>query len=250
MKHAIALAAAVAVAVPTSVGARELKDVPDRLDPSKAYVLVQLGMLDETKLRGSIVLARYDAQNGDVLGHGRSQAAMEDKDRRLVHETASKGMIKDGERRLHLLELQPDLYVLEAANGTSFSLGSRTFRAEPGTVTDLGVITVATDWAEGEGPHEIGVKDIAGMMFFGAFAGPRQEPRPTFVTLRPRASADLDLPAVLAARARPVSWEADGVTFGNHLGGLVNRMGGRAERVAQTEAGAPTITPEALDNAE
>lgn len=248
MKYEIVLAAAAAVALPASAGAKELKEAPERLDPSKAYVLVELGMLDETHMRGSIVLARYDAASGDVLGHGRSQVTMDNKERRRVHEAVNKGMIKDGERRLHLLELEPDLYVLEAANGTSFSLGSRTFRVQAGTVTDLGVMRVATDWAEGEAAPEFGVKDVAKLMLFGAFAGPRQEPRPTFVTARPRTAGDLALPALLAAGAQPVSWEAEGVTFGNHLGGLVNRMGGRAERVAR--AAAPAINAESFGNVE
>ncbi len=235
MKRALAIAVACAT-VATPAVAEELKKLPDRLDPSKAYVLVELGSLDETGIKGEIVLARYDAEAGDVLGHGPSEAGLDKKSMRAVHESVRKGFVKDKERhtRLHLLELEPDLYVVEAANGTSFSLGSRTFRAEPGTVTDLGVVAIATDWAEGEGPPTFGVGDAAKLLLFGAFAGPKQPPRPVFVTVHERSSGNLQLPAMLASRARAVTWEATDATFGNHLGLLVNRFGGRAERETRT----------------
>ena len=104
-------------------------------------------------------------------------------------------------------------------------------------MVDLGVMSVATDWPEGEGPAKIGVGDILKMGLFGAFAGPKQQPRPVFVTQRQREASDMVLPPMLMAQAQPVKWESRSVTFGNHLGGLVNRFGGRAERVAR-----PTVT--------
>ena len=73
-------------------------------------------------------------------------------------------------------------------------------------------------------------------MLFGAFAGPRQEPRPAFVTVRTRGSSDLQPTGQLATQARAVEWQARDATFGNHLGGLVNRFGGRADRVANSSA--------------
>ena len=160
---------------------------------------------------------------------------------RARRESAAKGLIKDKQRRsrLHLLELDPDLYVVEAANGTSFSLGSRSFRAEAGQVVDLGVMRVGTDRPEGEEPAKIGVKDILKMGLLGGFGAPKQQPRPMFVTHRSRDGADIALPPMLAAQARPVVWESQAVTFGNHLGGLVNRFGGRSERVAR-QTGAHT----------
>lgn len=234
MRYALAMAALAALSCAAS--AKELKDAPRGLDPAKAYVLVELGMLDAGPVRSTIVLARYDAESRDVLGHGRSQVVLERRAQAEVHETVSKGFVKEDERRLHLLELEPGLYVIEGANGTSFSLGSRTFRAEAGTVTDLGVMAVATDWPEGEGPQKLGAGDIGKLLLFGAFAGPRQEPRPTFVTVRARVSSDLQPTGPLAAQARVVEWQAGDATFGNHLGGLVNRFGGRAERGARASA--------------
>ena len=234
MKYALALAAVAALSCAAS--AKELKDVPRNLDPAKAYVIVELGMLDAGPMRGSVVLARYDADGRDVYGHGRSQVVLERRAANAIHETASKGFVNEDERRLHLLELEPGLYVIEGANGTSFSLGSRTFLAEAGSVTDLGVMAVATDWPEGEGPQKLGVGDIGKLMLFGAFAGPRQEPRPAFVTVRTRGSSDLQPTGQLATQARAVEWQARDATFGNHLGGLVNRFGGRADRVANSSA--------------
>jgi hypothetical protein len=243
---AIALAATL-LAAPAA--AKELKQVPARLDPSKAYVLVEMGAIDDTKVQGQLVIARYDATASDVLGHGRSQVALDKTTRRAVRDVTIKGIIKDKRRRLHLLELEPDLYVVEGTNGTAFSLGSRTFRAAPGTVTDLGVISVASDYAEGEGPDKIGVGDIAKMALFGVFAKVRV-PKQKYVTQRGRQPSDLRLPGIMAGRARPVSWETRNATFGNHLGGLVNRMGGRAERVANAAPVAPVVTAQSLSGVE
>ncbi|HEX7742494.1 MAG TPA: hypothetical protein VF442_08700, partial [Sphingobium sp.] len=40
--------------------------------------------------------------------------------------------------------------------------------------------------------------------------------------------SDMPLPSILA-QAKPVVWASE-VRFGNHLGGLINRMGGRKAR--------------------
>lgn len=234
MKWISGLATAAALCGASPGGAEELKKLPAELNPSKAYVVVELGSLDDTKIAGNLMLARYDAERGDVFGLGKAKPA-EGEAPRPRREHAAKGMVKDKARgtRLHLLELDPALYVVEAANGTSFSLGSRTFRAEAGTVVDLGVMDVITDWPEGEGPAKIGVKDILKMGLLGGFAGPKQDPRPVFVTVRERAAGDMALPASLAKRVSPVAWESRDSIFGNHLGGMINRFGGRAERVVR-----------------
>ncbi len=244
MNYFPSLAALVAL-IASPAAAEELKKLPEQLDPSKAYVLVELGALDGSKVPGELVLARYDTEGGDVLGHGRSAVELDKKALRAVHEAARKGMIKDNDRRtrLHLLELEPDLYVVEAANGTSFALGSRTFRADAGQVTDLGVFDVATDWDDGEGAAKIGAGDILKMALLGSFGMPKTEPRPTFITVRERAAGDISLPPMLAGKLEVVSWESDDATFGNHLGGLINRLGGRAARNEQpaVKADAPQI---------
>lgn len=242
MKHALTMAAGLA-ALASPVAAEELKKLPEPLDPSKAYVIVELGTLDDGGIKGEIVLARYDSEGGDIRGYAGSAPELNKKALRAAHEGARKGFVKDKERgtRLHLIELEPDLYVVEAANGTTFALGSRTFRATPGSVTDLGVITVATDWAEGEAAAKFGVGDAAKLLLFGAFAGPKQDPRPTFLTQRARSSSDLQIPPVLVKDVRPVVWQATDVTFGNHLGGLVNRFGGRSERVLRAASDADDV---------
>lgn len=240
----IGLAAAFAT---TPAAAEELKKLPASLDPAKAYVVVELGSLDATKMPGMLVVARYDPGAGDLSGMGRAARPGGGKPPRP--ETAEKGLVKDKDRgaRLHLLALEPDLYVVQAANGTSFSLGSRSFRAEAGQVIDLGVMKVATDWPEGEGPAKIGVGDILKMGLFGAFAGPKQQPRPVFVAQRAREAGDMALPPLLAARAQPVEWQSRTATFGNHLGGLVNRFGGRAERGTRPATAPAEASPPAQD---
>lgn len=68
------------------------------------------------------------------------------------------------------------------------------------------------------------------MALFGPFGMPKSEPRPTFVTVRHRVAGDIALPPMLAGKSEQVSWASDDATFGNHLGGLIKRLGGRADR--------------------
>ena len=62
---------AAALAAPASA-AEVLRRVPAALDPAKAYVLVEIRNHDAGRLKGSIVLARYDPAGEDVRGGARS----------------------------------------------------------------------------------------------------------------------------------------------------------------------------------
>lgn len=238
---AIAFAAVLgAASVPGA--AKVLKQLPAKLDPAKAYVLVEIGQVEGTKAQGQLTFARYAAEPGDVRGLGRAAAAPGANPGRKEnpHETTVKQLVKDGPRRLYLLELEPDLWVVEGANGTAFSLGSATVRLAPGSITDLGVATVIRDYAEGEEPYKLTGGKLAKIALLGMFAGSAMpQPVPMAVSFRPRTASDIALPAMLAPQAVGVAW-GDPVKFGNHLGGLVNRMGGRAARPDAAVAPTPT----------
>ena len=222
IKHALAVALLTnAIVLPAA--AEELKKLPAALDPDKAYVLVELEAFNGAKQASDLLLARYDPEKRDLHFDG---------DGKPQREIAHKGFSKDRERRsrLHLLEVDPGLYVVEGANDTSFSLGSRTFTAAAGEVVDLGVIRGQTDFMDGEEAEGFGVGEVLKAAFLGPFFSPKVEPRATFLTARDRGAEDSAIPPVLAARTKPVVWGPADATFGNHLGGLINRFGGRAER--------------------
>lgn len=108
---------------------------------------------------------------------------------------------------------------------TSFPLGSYAFKLEPRTITDLGVATAATDWAEGDKAATAG--DVFKTALLGPFAK-RPAIAPARVSFRPRSSGDMAIPAGLPADSiRQVTLVPD-ARFGNYLGGLVNRIEGFA----------------------
>ena len=221
LPHLLALGLAAVAAWPAS--AEELKKLPEGINPAKAYVLVEFGWATEVSAPSDLVISRYDETGSDlsILHGGKAQ-----------RERARKGFLKDKERatRMHLLEVEAGLYIVEGAGGTSFSLGSRTFTATAGRIVDLGVMKADTDFPEGESAAKFGVGDVLKTAFFGAFAGPKQEPRPLFIAARPRTERDLAIPSGLGHLTDKVIWLRTDATFGNHLGGLINRFGGRAER--------------------
>lgn len=225
----VSLLAALALTVPAfALGV--LRKLPAQLDPAKAYIVVESGKLDNGLLFGSLVLARYDAARGDIAeatprpkGHKGDWVI----DNRVY---LQKPLLKDKQRNLYLAELDPGLWVIEGANDTAFSLGSSTLRLEAGTVTDLGVATVYSDCPEGDKCETLTMgRLLKGGLMGGLFGSIKPPPMPKAVDFRARGTADLQLPALLAAAAHPVSWSGE-VRFGNYLGGLINRMGGRKAR--------------------
>jgi hypothetical protein len=135
----------------------------------------------------------------------------------------SKPIAKGPGSRLFLIEVEPDLWVVQGFGNTSFSLGSYTFELAPGSVTDLGVVTAEPDWAEGQTPPDMG--SLLGAALAGPFAK-SQDIAPMRLAFRPREAGDIPIPAGIPAQAvRPVTF-APGARFGNYLGGLVNRVEG------------------------
>lgn len=205
-----------------------LRRVPATLDPAMGYVLVEIRNHDSGRLKGSIVLARYDPAGGDIRGGARApdSALPRGEDVRIA--IASRALERTDEGRLYLVALEPDVWVIEGAGGTAFSLGSRSFTIAAGEVVDLGVLSPATDWPEGESAPRLTAGRIAKLALLGPFAR-TPEQRPAMLDIRERAAGDLAVPAQLRAAIVPVRLQP-GARFGNYLGGLVNRIDGRRGR--------------------
>lgn len=126
--------------------------------------------------------------------------------------------------------------MVEGANGTAFSLGSTGVRLAAGSVTDLGVARVSNDYGEGDAPEKLSAGKLAKMALLGPFGGSlKPKPVPAMVEFTPRSARDIPVPAELQSRVAPPTWSSS-VKFGNYLGGLVNRVGGRKARPGGTAA--------------
>lgn len=219
--------------ITTPAFAGTLNKVPTALDPTKAYVVVEIGKVDNGLLYGSLVLSRYDAVTADIAQPTPPPGGKIPKkgwplDNRI---SVLKPAAKDGDRRLYIVEVDPALWVIEAANDTAFSLGSSTIELDAGTVTDLGVVTVYSDFADGEKRDVLTAgRALKGALMGGIFGSIVPKSVPKAIDVHARTQNDMALPPIFAGIARPVEW-AGQVRFGNHLGGLVNRMGGRKARI-------------------
>lgn len=229
---------AVSLAVPASA-AEVLRRVPPTLDPAKGYVLVEIRNHDSGRLKGSIVLARYDPAGGDVRGGARSPGTALPRGEEVRIAIASRALARTDESRLYLVALEPDIWVIEGAGGTAFSLGSRSFAIAAGEVVDLGVLSPASDWLEGESAPRLTVGRVATLALLGPFAR-TPEQRPAMLDMRERAATDFAVPAQLRAAIVPVRLQP-GARFGNYLGGLVNRIDGHRGR--PDVAPAPVTAP-------
>ena len=227
-----------------------LSKVPAALDPAKAYVVVEIGKLDDAMLYGTLVLGRYDPATKDIATVTpppdgklpRGGLALDNR----VH--LIKPAMKDKERRLYIAELDPGTWVVEGANDTAFSLGASTMELAAGTVTDLGVVAVYSDFPQGQKRDVLTAgRLLKGALMGGIFASRLPQPMPKAVDIRARQASDMPLPSVLAG-ATPVAWSGE-VRFGNHLGGLINRMGGRKARLRALVAEQAAVTAEAADEA-
>jgi hypothetical protein len=246
MKTTIPLAAALACAG-APAAADTLKKVPATLNPAKAYILVEYQLLENhlAGLPGSrkrlplltgLTFARYDPDRGDIRGLGRAVDSKLPGKLSNVEPFRNREIVRGKTSRLHLIEVEPDTWVVQAFGDTSFSLGSYSFRLEPGTVTDLGVATAENDWAEGD--RAINGGDLVKMALLGPFAK-RPAVAPMRVSFRPRGSQDLAVPASLPTeKVRQVAF-VPGARFGNYLGGLVNRIEGVNARIKAESAGTP-----------
>jgi hypothetical protein len=250
LKHTLGLAAAAGLLLASApaAAAEILKTLPAKLDSKKAYALVELRNVDDKKMKGSLVLARYDAEGGDVRGGARAPATALPKGVPVRVAIAGKALVKAPKSRLYLVALEPDTWVIEGSGGTAFSLGSNRFTVAAGDVLDLGVVTPRTDYREGEGPPKLTVGKLAAMSLLGGFAAKRKAPNPMMVEVRARSATDIALPALVKARAASPAY-VEGAKFGNYLGGLVNRIEGRKGRPG-AEPAATGIVPAAATTSE
>lgn len=242
----LALVPAFAI-VPAS--AETLKKVPASLNPAKAYILVEYrlepnglagfpGSRKTLPLISGLTFARYDAALGDIRGMGRAKANPVPGKQAAIEPFRNREIVRGDAARLHLIEVEPDMWVVQGYGNTSFSLGSYAFKLEPGTVTDLGVAEAAMDWAEGDKAGT--VRDIFKAALLGPFAK-RPAMAPARVSFRPRIDGDIAVPAGLPRdKLRTVAFVPN-AKFGNYLGGLVNRIEGvNATAKAATSLSSPT----------
>lgn len=243
MKTTLAAVAALAVAAPAT--AETLKKIPVKLDPGKAYILVEYrlsntlapglpGSRKTMPLTSGLTFARYDPALGDIRGMGKAKANPVPGKQQAVEAFRNREIVKGDAARLHLIEVEPDTWVVQGWGNTSFSLGSYAFTLEPGTVTDLGVATAAMDWAEGDRAATTG--DVLKTALLGVFAK-KIAIAPARVTFRPREAGDMAIPAGLTP-VKPVAFTPD-AKFGNYLGGLVNRIEGVNARLKDAAAVTP-----------
>jgi hypothetical protein len=217
------LAMAIALLVFAPAANAKSKQV-EQIKADKAYLLVQVDpvefkMMGTNRMVTGILFAPYDVEK-KLVGPG--VMAQHDP------------LAKDGKRRLFLLEIDPGTWVITGTGGsgsamgsadTSFSLGSYHFVARAGEVLDLGVFVPQRE--ESDNPDtKLTAGKLMGMMFMRG----RVEPVPNRLDIRPRGDGDLPLPAWLASRALAQPAFVYGGTFGNSLGGLVNRIDGRKGR--------------------
>jgi hypothetical protein len=227
--------AALALAAASPAAAATLKQVPASLNPAKAYILVEYRLLKNPyggglpgsrktmPLKAGLVFARYDPALGDIRGMGKARSNPVAAGQQAGEGFRSRPLAKGEGSRLFLIEVEPDIWVVQGFGNTSFSLGSYTFELAPGSVTDLGIVTAEPDWAEGQKPPDMG------SLLKSAFAGPfakSPDIAPMRATFRPRTAGDIPLPAGIPAdKVRPVAF-TPGARFGNYLGGLVNKIEG------------------------
>jgi hypothetical protein len=233
VKTYILLATAV-TCIGSPLSAETLKKVPAELNPAKAYILVEyklmanpfadlLGSRKTMPLINGLIFARYDPVLGDIRGLGKAKANPLPGKQSPTEPFRNREIAKSEGARLHLIEVEPDTYVIQGFANTSFSLGSYAFRLEPGTVTDLGVAQPAIDWAEGQRAANGG--DLIKMAFLGPFAK-RPDIAPARVSFRARTDGDIALPPSLQREKLKTVAFVTNAKFGNYLGGLVNRIEG------------------------
>jgi hypothetical protein len=230
-----AAALALAVSIPPA-DAAALKAIPTPLDPAKAYILVEYKRVPNPysgsplapkylPQMAGLALARYDVEHGDIRGLGKAAANPLPLKASPTEPFQNRPIVKTETSVLFLHEVEPDTYVVQGWANTSFSLGSYRFEAKPGTVVDLGIVSAATDWAVGEQPKPMTAGRLVGIALAGPFAK-MPAPVPYRVSFQPRGESDIPVPAGFPRdRVVPVTFE-NGATFGNYLGGLVNRVDG------------------------
>jgi len=214
--------------------AATLKAVPAALNPARAYILVEYKLLKNPyggfpgsrktlPLTAGLVFARYDPALGDIRGMGKARSNPVGAGQQPIEGFRKKPLAKGAGSRLFLLEVEPDIWVVQGWGNTSFSLGSYSFELAPGSITDLGVVTAEPDWAEGQDAPDMG--DVLGAALAGPFAK-SPDVAPMRVSFRPRGAGDLPIPAGLPADRIRAPAFTPGAKFGNYLGGLVNRIEG------------------------
>ncbi len=218
--------------------------------PGKSYVVFQLDPItDEASgkpvQRAHAVLARYDAEAGDIRGRGKAAGKSVPADQVVRVQAFKKKLIKQGKRLLYLIEVEPDIWTIESAGigmsgaladmTTSFSLGSYTFEVGEGQVVDLGVLVPVRPKSDNPDTKLTTGKVLKGLFLLG---GMKIEQVPLTMEIRERRADDIPLPAWLASQELSKVELTYGNRFGNYAGGLINRIDGVKGRARPAEANA------------
>lgn len=225
------------------------------IDPLGTYVLVEIrnvanAGLGGTPIRGSMTIARFDTEQGKMRMDLAPPASSNLRNSDMLRVSlGQKPVVKGKTSAIFLAKIEPDAWVIESSGSTSFSLGSMTFVAKPGEVIDLGVIDPEQDFAEGESAPNLNAGTVMkAIVLGGIFMRRPSVQRPLKLAMRSRTATDLALPEELTGRTITIPQFSYGATFPNHLGGLVNRIDGRAGRNRPAaEAPAPEAEKRALD---
>jgi hypothetical protein len=242
-RNGLPLAAALLLIAP--VADAKIKSA-EEMKAGKAYLLVQVDLV-EVKILGTshvttgILFAPYDPATRQVRP---GTMALKDP------------VVKDAKRRLYLIEIDPGTWVIAGtgASGaslgsadTSFSLGSYHFEAKAGELVDLGVFEPKREESDNPDTRMNAVKLLGGPLFGG-----RVEPVPNRLDIRPRGESDVAVPEWLATKPLVHPAFVYGGTFGNSVGGLVNRIDGKQGRgraagevVYLSKPGQPKVEPAA-----
>lgn len=205
----------------------------NEIDPSAAYVLVDIGDLEDSMFRGvdipgTITIARYSREDKDIRGGDLSPRTVLP-GKASPHLSIYKNpVVKMKGMRQYLVKVDPDIWVIESIGGTSMSLGSMSFEVKAGQVVDLGFIKPRTDWAPGEEAPSPASALLGGILVGRTGS---KNARPVYGEWHARTSNELPVPDTLQKLNVVAADYEDGATFGNYLGGLVNRFGGRAARL-------------------
>jgi hypothetical protein len=238
------------------------KEKSIEIKPDRAYLLVQVDpieyqMLGTNRMKMDVGFARYDVARNDIRGGFKSSENPVPEGESVRTLARKKPIAKDGKRRLYLLEVEPDTWVIESVGvssggalgvgSTSFSLGSYHFEAKAGQITDLGVFVPGRELS-GNPDEKVTAGKVFGMALLGPFGGPKIEPVPLVLKIRERKADDLQLPVAMQKHEITYPAFVYGSSFGNYGGGLVNRIDGREGRTRATGETVYASMPGALKN--
>jgi hypothetical protein len=203
--------------------ATDLKAVPAVLDPTHAYVLIDMVGDPPTPGQPAVTLARYDRERQDVAGSGRavSRPVPAGEDVRVTT-SLTRSLRAKGNGGLHLLEVTPGIWTIEGVGSAVGSLGSYSFELPAGQVTDLGVFSTRLTDYKGDPIAGLTAGRVFKILLMSQIL--KQPHMTSTVTIRTRRADDPTIPPAIAALTPHAAILTAGARFGNYLGGIVDRI--------------------------